>query len=77
MTASITEIYRSSNGDRWELVETNDPTSMLVRHIPNPSSGGRTTDTTVADFLRTNGPGEEYVALRRLMDSATDEAGDP
>ena len=77
MTASITEVYRSSNGDRWELVRINDPANTLVRHIPNPSSGGRTTDTTVADFLRTNGPGEEYAALRRLMDRATDEPGEP
>jgi len=76
MAASITEIYRSSNGDRWQLVRTTDPASMLVRHIPNPSSGGQTTNATVADFLSTNGPGPEYAALRRLLDSAADEAGD-
>lgn len=50
MAASVTEIYRSSNGDRWQLVGTTDPTSPVVRHIPNPSSGGHTTDTAVADF---------------------------
>jgi hypothetical protein len=63
--ASITEIYRSSNGDRWQLVRTTDPTS----------SGGQTTDTTVADFLSTNGPGPEYAALRLLLESTTDEPG--
>ena len=73
MTVSITEIYRSSNGDRWELVRTTNPASTLVRHIPNPSSGGRTTDTTVADFLSTNGPGPEYAALRRLLKSTADD----
>jgi hypothetical protein len=77
MAASITEIYRSSNGDRWQLVRTTDPTSMLVRHIPNPSSGGQTTDTAVADFLSANGPGPEYAALRRLLESTADEPGDP
>jgi hypothetical protein len=73
MTLSITEIYRSSNGDRWELVRTPDPGRTFVRHIPNPSSGGRATDTTVADFLSTDGSGPEYAALRRLLDSAADD----
>ncbi len=76
MVASVTEIYRSSNGDRWQLVVTSDPTGMFVRHIPNLSSGGQTTDTTVADFLSTNGPGPEYAALRRLLESTTDEPRD-
>jgi len=71
MAVSITEIYRSSNGDRWQLVTTG--ANRLVRHIPNPSSGGRTTDTTVADFLSTDGSGPEYTALRRLLDSTTDD----
>lgn len=73
MAASITEIYRSSNGDRWQLVRTSDPASSLVRHIPNASSGGRTSDITVADFLSIDGPGPEYTALRRLLESSGDE----
>ena len=76
MTASITEIYRSANGDRWELVRTRDPERSLVRHIPNPSSGGRMTDTAVADFLRIDGPGPEFAALRRLLDNSDDEPQD-
>ena len=75
MATSITEIYRSSNGDRWQLVRTTDPTSMLVRHIPNPSSGGRTTDTSVADFFSVDGPGPEYAALRRQLESTADNSG--
>jgi hypothetical protein len=46
---------------------------MLVRHIPNASSGGQTTDTTVADFLSIDGPGPEYAALRRLLGSIADD----
>ena len=77
MATSVTEIYRSSNGDRWQLVRINGPASMLVRHIPNPSSGGQTTDTGVEDFLSRNGPGPEYAALRRLLESTADEPRDP
>jgi hypothetical protein len=72
MTVLITELYHSSNGDRWQLVRDADAATMVVRHIPNPSSGGRTTDTFVADFLNVNGPGPEYSALRRLLDSCED-----
>ncbi|HTW71400.1 MAG TPA: hypothetical protein VME47_16050 [Acetobacteraceae bacterium] len=76
MAVSITEIYRSSNGDCWKLVRTTDPASALVRHIPNPPSGGRTTDTTVAEFLSTGGFGPEYWALRRLLEGSADGPAD-
>jgi hypothetical protein len=71
MAISVTDIYRSSNGDRWSLVRCTDSGSAFVRHEPNPSSGGRTTDTDVDDFLRTDGPGPEYAALRRLLKKPT------
>ena len=76
MAASIAEFYRSSNGDRWQLIRSSEPSRRLVRHIPNPSSGGQTTDSTVADFLSTNGPGPEYAALRQLLESTADEPED-
>jgi len=72
MAASITDIYRSSNGDRWQLVRTRKPLAALVRHIPNPSSGGQTTDRSVPDFLSTNGSGPEYDALRQLLEGTPD-----
>jgi hypothetical protein len=75
MAGSNTEIYRSSNGDRWQLICTPGSTSMSVRHIPNRSSGGQVTDTAVADFLSTDGPGPEYAALRRLLESRSDDVG--
>ena len=76
MGAPITDIYRSSNGDRWQLVRTENPTRLIVRHIANPSSGGQTTETSVADFLSTNGPGPEYSALRRLLENTPDDPQD-
>ena len=76
MAGPIAEIYRSSNGDRWQLIRAPGSERMSVRHIPNPSSGGQVTDTAVADFLSTDGPGPEYAALRRLLESASDDPGD-
>jgi len=76
MAPSVSEIYRSSNGDRWQLLRTADPAHTMVRHIPNVSSGGRTTETPVAEFLSVDGPGPEYAALRRLLASGADDPPD-
>lgn len=64
-----TDIYRSSNGDRWRLV-TNSFGRRFVRHEPNPASGGQVTETPVEEFLAVNGPGPEYEALRRTIGSS-------
>lgn len=76
MPGSITDIYRSSNGDRWQPAGTSDLACMLVRHIPNASSGGQTTDITLVDFLRIDGPGPEYAALRRHLANIEDDPRD-
>ena len=67
MTQSAELVYRSSNGDRWLLVS--DPTTgrRFVRHEANQSSGGRTTDTDVDEFLSVAGSGPEFAALRALL----------
>ena len=72
MALSITQIYRSSNGDRWSLVRDSETGHAFVRHEPNASSGGRATDTDVDDFLSIDGHGPEFAALRRLLESSTD-----
>ena len=56
-----------------DLLDSTDPTRVLVRHIPNPSSGGQTTDTGVTDFLSTNGTGPEYAAVRQQLELSADE----
>jgi hypothetical protein len=72
MAISVTSIYRSSNGDRWSLIRYTDSGHAFVRHEPNASSGGHSTDTDVDDFLSIDGPGPEFAALRRLLESTTD-----
>ncbi|MGC1412760.1 MAG: hypothetical protein WA864_27910 [Acetobacteraceae bacterium] len=72
MAVSVIPIYRSSNGDRWSLVRDSASGHAFVRHEPNASSGGRTTDTDVDDFLSIDGAGPEFAALRRLLESSTD-----
>ena len=62
----IAEIYRSSNGDRWTLMRHGNSGRLFVRHVPNPSSGGRMSETDVDEFLSVAGSGPEYAALRTL-----------
>ena len=58
------EIYHSPNGDRWLLVRERN----VVRHEPNLSSGGRVTETDLAEFLERTGSSPENQALRALME---------
>jgi hypothetical protein len=51
MAITTDDFYRSSNGDRWQLIRDTASGRCFVRHEPNLSSGGRTTDTDVDEFL--------------------------
>jgi hypothetical protein len=64
-TGSTEEIYRSPNGDRWTLVRNGS--AAIVRHQPNPASGGRASDMDAEAFLATPGNGPEKQALRRML----------
>jgi hypothetical protein len=68
MTITAKDFYRSSNGDRWQLIRDTASGRSFVRHEPNLSSGGRTTDTDVEEFLNRTGSSPENLALRALLD---------
>ena len=68
MAITAKDFYRSSNGDRWQLIRDTASGRSLVRHEPNLSSGGRTTDTDVEEFLNRTGSSPENLALRALLD---------
>ena len=69
MAISAEDFYRSSNGDRWQLICDTASGRSFVTHEPNLSSGGRTTDTGVEEFLNRTGSSPENLALRALLDS--------
>ena len=62
------DFYRSSNGDRWQLVRDTVSGNCFVRHEPNLSSGGHITDTEVDEFLNRTGTSPQNLALRALLD---------
>ena len=67
MTVEARELYSSANGDRWSLVRDAGSRRVIVRHEPNVSSGGRTTDTGIGEFLVQGGHGPEHQELLRLI----------
>ena len=68
MTLSVEDFYRSSNGDRWQLIRDTTSGRSFVRHEPNLASGGRITETDVEEFLNRTGSSPENLALRALLD---------
>jgi hypothetical protein len=68
MTLSVQDFYRSSNGDRWQLICDTATGRSVIRHEPNLASGGRITETEVEEFLNRTGTSPENLALRTLLD---------
>jgi hypothetical protein len=66
MPATEKELYRSSNGDQWYLVQEPGSKRAFVRHQPNRASGGQSSLMEVSDFL-SEGHGPQHEALLRLL----------
>jgi hypothetical protein len=71
-TLRVDDAYNSSNGDRWQVLHDPSTGRTLVRHVPNASSGGTIRDFDIDEFLRVDGPGPEYAAVRRLIEKRAD-----
>jgi hypothetical protein len=67
MSAQTRELYHSANGDRWCLAHDPAVGRVFVRHEPNPSSGGKTSDIEIGTFLTRGGQGPEKQELLRLI----------
>lgn len=67
--AQAVVFYSGENGDRWLLVRGPEPERVFVRHEAKASSGGRTADLEIAEFLIRGVYGPEHVELLRLIGS--------
>ena len=67
MPPQVTNLYRSSNGDRWSLIQEEPGGRQVVRHEANAASGGQVTDMEAQEFLSVGGAGPEFAALRKLL----------
>ena len=70
-------LYRSSNGDSWQLVKEG-AAPVAVEHQPAPSSGGDITRSEIGAFLRSHPTGPQHDELLRLVGALVTmaEAGD-
>lgn len=75
MPLDATLLYRSANGDCWNLMHDTESGHRFVRHEANPSSGGHISDIELGNFLSMGSSGPEYAALRHLLDTETMGAG--
>lgn len=67
MTTLAETFYSSANGDRWQLIVTEETGQMLVRHEPNLSSGGQSSDVPIPEFLSRSGTSPQAEALQALL----------
>ena len=71
MPIATRDLYRSANGDSWQLVR-DDTGRVFVRHEANLPSGGTVADLEIAEFLSGSGLGPEKQELLRLIGSLAD-----
>ena len=67
MNIEAKELYTSSNGDRWLLVRYPDTQEVLIKREPNAASGGKSSHTTIGEFLRSGAHGPEHTVLLNLI----------
>lgn len=74
MAIQTRELYRSANGDRWNLGRDSDSGRAFVRHAPNPPSGGQIVDIEIGAFLNRGSEGPEQQELLRLIGTLVKES---
>ena len=66
-------IYASSNGDQWFLARDVESGQVLVRHVPNPASGGDPTHMEMDAFLSKDRSAPQRQELMRMIGSLIPE----
>jgi TolB-like protein len=77
MASEIKELYTGPNGDRRLLVRESESGRVLVRHIPNLPSGGKTSDIELGAFLCERSYGPQYTELSRLIGTLVERQPGP
>lgn len=68
MSSSDLTFYSSENGDDWTLIG-GVKEGKIVRHRPNPASGGSSRDVDAHDFLSREKNTPQGQALQRALEA--------
>lgn len=68
MSLVVDDVYRSADGDSWQLVRDTVAMRAFIRHEANRLAGGKITDMSIDDFLSGDGSLPEHAHLRRSID---------
>ena len=77
MAIDTRRIYRSANGDKWELARDTATGRLFIRHEANEPAGGQVTDIEIGDFLTSGGHGPQHAELLRLIERSWGSARTP
>jgi hypothetical protein len=72
MAILTNDFYRSSKGDRWQLLRDSETGRQVMRHEPNLASGDKVTEIDAQEFLERTGSSPENLALRNLLEKLPD-----
>ena len=72
MAILTNDFYRSSKGDRWQLLRDSETWRQVMRHEPNLASGDKVTEIDAQEFLERTGSSPENLALRNLLEKLPD-----
>ena len=72
MAILTNDFYRSSKGDRWQLLRDSETGRQVMRHEPNLASGDKVTEIDAQEFLERTGSSPGNLALRNLLEKLPD-----
>jgi hypothetical protein len=72
MAIDTRRLYRSPNGDRWDLARDTATGRVFIRHEANEPSGGQVTDIEIGDFLTSGGHAELLRLIGTLVGLPSD-----
>lgn len=67
MSIVVEDVYRSADGDSWELVRDTVAMRAFVRHESSRLSGGEVIDMSIEEFLNRDGSSPEHAHLSRII----------
>lgn len=77
MAIKMRELYRSSNGDCWDLGRDLATGDVFIKYEPNAASGGQPSYIDIGAFLSRGPRNPEHRALLQLIGTLIEGGSEP